>query len=43
MAVRIDRIHGEFHRPVFRQQAHQTTGLEIVMDQKAGGKADAAV
>ena len=31
MAVRIDRIHREFDRPVFRQQANQPAGFEIVM------------
>jgi hypothetical protein len=38
MAMRVDRIHRQFHRPIFRQQANQSTGFEVVVDQKTGNE-----
>ena len=29
MAMRIDRVHRHLDRPIFRQEAHQATGIEI--------------
>src|SRR6266436_7896255 len=35
MAMRIDRVHREFHRPVLRQYTNQTALFEIVGDQES--------
>ena len=41
MAMRINRIHRQFDRPIFRQQANQPAGFEVVVDQKTGGARNA--
>ena len=43
VAMRIDRVHRTFHRPVVRQETNQTTGLEVVGDQEARGQGNAEI
>ena len=35
VTMRIDRVHRELHRPVFRQETDQPARFEIIADQKS--------